>query len=862
MKRILSTLSMLLVFSVGSTAVFAQKKGNQSVKKIEVFDVVEFGKTTVVTDETRVWLEWNTDSEVNNLGFNVYRANQSEQKSRVLVNPSLIIGSALNTGDKNSGGTFSLLDPNGNMQSAYFIEAVSVGGNNKTLGPIYPQYVDDLGDKVIDSSLTADGLERKSTAVVERETPLVPKEIAESKTNRSISTAQETQFWIASQNAAKINVKQTGLYRVTRSQLSNAGFDVNASVGLWQLYADGVEQPINVDSSGNFIEFFGIGLDTLYSDTKTYYLVVGLQSGKRIGSSIRRSVREGIVSKSFGSSFERLENQTYISSLLNGEPDNFFGTLFNSTPSSVTINVPAVENITSGSARIDFRVQGLTNTPHSVNISLNGQQIGTANGNNMASMDFSYTLNSQNLLDGNNVIQLSTASSNSYCMFDKVKITYPKKYLSSNGRLAFSVPNYKSVRVEGFGSQNVRLFDVSDSSKPTLISNSVTRANGATYDLVIQSNRTRMMYAIADENLLTPTSVVGNIPSNLSSNSKQANFVIITHRNFINQANDWATYRRNQGMLVEVVDVEDIYDEFGFGALAASSIKNFLGYAKASWLVKPDYVLLIGDTTFDNRNYQGGAAPYSLVPSEIIDTSYSETVSDEFLADFNEDGLSELAIGRIPATTTAFVTLMLNKTIAFELTRVGALMQRGMIFAADLPNGWDFEGTNIRFRQLLPADMPASMITRAQIDGRAAMLAQADTGKFMIHYSGHGSVSFWAVSTFFHRDDAFAMSNGNNLTIFNLLTCLNGYFPNNATDSFVEGALKAPNGGAVATWASTGLTTPDVQDVMATRYYQKINDGSIERMGDLIRDAKTTLVYGRDVRLSWALLGDPTLRVK
>jgi Peptidase family C25 len=859
MKRLLFTLSTLLVCSVVVPTVFAQKKETRSISK---FDVVEFGKTTVLTDGNRVWLEWNTESEVNNLGFNVYRVSQAEQKAKVLVNPSILIGSALNTGDKNSGGTFSLLDRNGNMQSAYYIEALSIGGTNKTLGPIYPQFVNDLSDKDLGSSLTADSLGRKSTAIVERENAIVPKEIAESKSNLTISTAQEMQFWIASQNAAKIKVKQSGFYRVTRSQLSAAGFDVNASIGLWQLYEDGIEQPITVDPSGNFIEFFGNGLDTLYSDTKTYYLVVGLQAGKRIGSSVRRSIREGVVSKSFDSSFERFENQTYISSLLNGEPDNFFGTLFNDSGSTVTINVPAVENVTSGTARIDFRVQGLTNTPHVVTISLNGQQIGTVNGNNMASMDFSYTLNSQNLQDGNNLIQLSTASSNSYCMFDKVKVTYPKKYLSANGRIGFSVPNYRSVKVQGFGSQNVRLFDVTDSSKPRLVTNAVTRANGSTFDLIVPSNRTRMMYAIADENLLTPTSVVANIPSNLSSTAKQANLVIITHRNFINQANDWATYRRSQGMLVEVIDVEDVYDEFGFGALDAASIKNFLGFAKASWLVKPDYVLLIGDTTFDNRNYQGGAAPYSLVPSEIIDTSYSETVSDEFLVDFNDDGLSELAIGRVPATTTAFVTQMLNKTITFELTRVGALMQRGMIFASDLPNGWDFEGTNINFRALLPSAMPATMVNRGQTDGRAVLLAAANQGKYMIHYSGHGSISFWATSTFFHRDDAFAMTNGSNLTIFNLLTCLNGFFHNNGTDSFVEGALKAPNGGAVATWASTGLTTPDVQDVMATRYYQKINDGSIERLGDLIRDAKTTLVYGRDVRLSWALLGDPTLRVK
>jgi hypothetical protein len=74
--------------------------------------------------------------------------------------------------------------------------------------------------------------------------------------------------------------------------------------------------------------------------------------------------------------------------------------------------------------------------------------------------------------------------------------------------------------------------------------------------------------------------------------------------------------------------------------------------------------------------------------------------------------------------------------------------------------------------------------------------------------------------------------------------------------------LKNPNGGAVATWSSTGLTTPDIQEVMATRFYNRLGAGSINRLGDLINDAKTTINFGRDVRLSWVLLGDPTLKVK
>jgi hypothetical protein len=49
---------------------------------------------------------------------------------------------------------------------------------------------------------------------------------------------------------------------------------------------------------------------------------------------------------------------------------------------------------------------------------------------------------------------------------------------------------------------------------------------------------------------------------------------------------------------------------------------------------------------------------------------------------------------------------------------------------------------------------------------------------------------------------------------------------------------------------------------MATRFYDKIGEGTIPRVGDLVRDAKGALVGGADLRNSWALLGDPMLKVR
>ena len=143
-----------------------------------------------------------------------------------------------------------------------------------------------------------------------------------------------------------------------------------------------------------------------------------------------------------------------------------------------------------------------------------------------------------------------------------------------------------------------------------------------------------------------------------------------------------------------------------------------------------------------------------------------------------------------------------------------------------------------------------------------------NTGKYIVNYSGHGSTGVWAATTFFGNNNILCppgptcVANFENESLFTLLTCLNGYFFSLTNDSLSENLLKTQNGGAVAVWASTGKTTPDVQLIMGVRFYNQLAAGNLTRIGDLIRDAKTTIVGGSDVRLSWALLGDPMLKVR
>ncbi|HEY0771972.1 MAG TPA: hypothetical protein VGD31_16715, partial [Sphingobacteriaceae bacterium] len=121
--------------------------------------------------------------------------------------------------------------------------------------------------------------------------------------------SQPSNQWInSSQEYFKIPVARDGIYKLTYPELLEAGFPVNADPGTFQLIHRGVEQAIKInggeDGSFNpddYILFYGRKNDgtldkqlyatpddqphdlyNLFSDTTSYFLTVGLTSGKRM----------------------------------------------------------------------------------------------------------------------------------------------------------------------------------------------------------------------------------------------------------------------------------------------------------------------------------------------------------------------------------------------------------------------------------------------------------------------------------------------------------------------------------------------------------------------------------------------------
>ncbi len=864
--KFISPLLIVVVTFTGISTVFAQRNASilrsaDRTSQTEQRDrpVTEFRTTSAVTEGSGVILEWEMAFEQNNFGFYVYRI---DSEGRTHVTEDVIQGSVSRVGSRPQYGEFySAFDPNGEVGSVYVIEAFHLDGGRVPSIQFSARLVDDLRSAVSSTSYEEATRARPNSREFIADLDL-SKELKAEIDSAANAPDLDTHRWAIAQPGVRIGVRQEGMYRISAAELAAGGFNTATDPTNWQLYVEGNQQAIRVGEGGSFIEFYGRGADTLESDTQAYFLINADSPGKRIATRLARPNLSTVVSPRYDQTFTLRERTQYNSQILNGDAPNFWGRSITGSGTTISFSLSGTDP-NAGPATVSLKFQGFSLAAHQIQVTLNGNLLGIVNGNLQDAFSGTFEIPANMLSEGMNALHMASIAPGTpadISFFDSVSVSYGRRYVSQGNILRFHTEQNKRTTVEGFSGSDVRVFDTTVDGEIIEVLNTPIVDAGGTFNLRLPSYRARRYYAVENGAMLQPASISVNNPEMLSNPANEADLVIIAHSDFMPEAQTWANFRTGQGHLVKLVNVQEIFDEFNYGVIESESIRDFLQMTSTTWEEAPGYVLLIGDATTDPRNYLNfGFRHY--VPTKMVDTIFSETGSDDYLADFNGDGLAEMSIGRISARTGAQVTTVFNKVVNWEANFVNSL-SRGVIFAHDNPDGYDFEAMNGRIRQQLPMDMPATMVHRSEPNAQANLVAAMNSGKYIVNYSGHGTAGAWAASSFFANSTVPQLTNNQNETIYTMLTCLNGYFVLPTITSLAETLVFHENGGAVASWASTGLTTPDIQELMATRFYNKLGEGQIQRLGDLIRDAKGVIPGGSDVRLSWVLLGDPMLKVR
>ena len=163
----------------------------------------------------------------------------------------------------------------------------------------------------------------------------------------------------------------------------------------------------------------------------------------------------------------------------------------------------------------------------------------------------------------------------------------------------------------------------------------------------------------------------------------------------------------------------------------------------------------------------------------------------------------------------------------------------------------------------LPDGMTVWEIFRGQ-GGDAAtrqeLLERLNAGPALVNYLGHGSVEVWR-GGLLTSADARMLTNGPQLPVVVSMTCLNGFFHDVYTESLAEALLKADAGGAVARVGvvradqsrTAGGHEPDPRATHLRRPAVTLGGGHACGQGGSIY---------QDIRRTWMLFGDPTMRVR
>jgi hypothetical protein len=289
-------------------------------------------------------------------------------------------------------------------------------------------------------------------------------------------------------------------------------------------------------------------------------------------------------------------------------------------------------------------------------------------------------------------------------------------------------------------------------------------------------------------------------------------------------------------------------------------LKEFLRHAATSWTVKPRYIIFAGDASLDPRDYFH-VGDFDFVPTKLVDATFNETASDDWLADFDNDGIADIPIGRLPLRNLSDAGLVISKIVNFTPVTPEA----ALLIADDpgTPPVWDFETASDDVQALLPPSMSVQRVNvrtePSPSQATADIINGFTQGRSVVNYSGHGNVDVWSGAGIFTTNDATALTN-TKLSFVIVMDCLNGYYHDPLLLSLAEAFLKS-NGGAVATFASSGLTTTFGQRQMELELYRQLYGAQSIPLGDAIRTAKAAS-GDVDVRTTWIFFGDPSIKIR
>jgi hypothetical protein len=559
-------------------------------------------------------------------------------------------------------------------------------------------------------------------------------------------------------------------------------------------------------------------------------------------------------------------DRNYLPALLDAPDLWLWDGFVSGTTLSEAFSLSGVDTAAAGSAQLEVRLLGASESgnpvDHHIGVSVNGTALGEDEFAGMQPLLMRFAVPVSLLREGANELALTSVADTgvqSVVFLDRFSLTYPQRPVLTAGTFEGTWPETGTTTLTG-STGPVSVVDVAAAESPSWLVG--VEPGAASVRFQAQAGRRYLAVSRA----LAPR-VAAPEASTLRAATNQADYVLIAPRAFLAAAEPLVERRRDQGLVARAIAFEEIADQFGHGRPSAEAIKAFLAYAYQTW-ARPSlqYVVLLGDASYDPRNFMGSSRP-SPLPALWTRTSYLWTASDPELAAVNgADSVPDLAIGRLPAATVEQAQVLVQKLLAWEDWGQG--LSGAAALVADNPDlAGDFEADVLDVAHSFLAGRNPRLLLLRELGAqtRPGIREALNGGLSLLSYVGHGGPAVWASENVWNSWDAASLAAQPSQPLLLTFNCLNGYFVAPAYESLAESLLKVEGRGVVAAFSPSGLSEEGPAHLYHRALMAELASGQHDRLGDAILAAQG--VYARsglmpELLSVYHLFGDPATMIR
>jgi len=423
---------------------------------------------------------------------------------------------------------------------------------------------------------------------------------------------------------------------------------------------------------------------------------------------------------------------------------------------------------------------------------------------------------------------------------------------------------------EGFSRDDAIVLDVTEPDAPRLVGNTRITSGGEGFEISFVPAIPGGRYAALPVDLARVPDLVVDQPSDLRLGSNRADYLVIAGSGLEEAAEDLAEYRQHLGLETQMVRLQDVYDEFNQGIVSPWAIRDFLAYATSRWQLGPGSVVLVGDSSFDFKDRLGFGG--NLLPAPMTSTSEGLFPSDHRTVDLiGDDGVPELAVGRLPVRDNAQLAAYLAKLQSYEAA-AGAWKNRSVWVADGVDEGGEFIDDT---EELIPRIPPTLDVDRIYVDelgagvARQQLLETLNEGALLVHFLGHGNLMQMGDNEgLLKSGDVPGLGNAERQPVLTAMTCALGRFDRIFFDTLSESLVLRGDGGVIALWAPTGFSfNQDGVQLSQGFLPRAFESGEPISLGEAVMEALSNYLATAEepiesVPFVYTLLGDPAIRLQ